>query len=364
MLKLLSLLLALPLIPTTLAKDSACTLRNGDGYFDLNPLSASKDYSIPSDTKDGNPIYLNVCRGVTSETWNLDEPKNVGGFVRKAHGDFSLGQVNTTLYSAPSGSIHMYMLGGSKCTTGAEATTVIDFVCDTSVFGAGSPTLMGKLPPGSEEACSFFVEWKTHFACPTGSRSGPWGFFVGIILLFIIFLMLYITLGTLYNRFVLNLRGFDQLPSFSVEGFRYHAAEALDWFRDLMGGMYEGGQGGRYNVLPRTNPVSHQSSVPGGTTDDFARLGSNSLQRMGTPRGPLNPVSHQSQVAAQAQPQSPTPPRLETPQPSTPAPPAKEEERPFSVGDDDDEEAASAHGLVSAPETTIKPSAPSSEIPH
>lgn len=40
--------------------------------------------------------------------------------------------------------------------------------------------------------------------------------------------MTYTALGTLYNRYVLQLRGFDQIPQFSVESMKYHAREATD----------------------------------------------------------------------------------------------------------------------------------------
>ncbi len=36
--------------------------------------------------------------------------------------------------------------------------------------------------------------------------------------------MAYTVLGVLYNRFVLQLRGFDQIPQFSVESMNYHGA--------------------------------------------------------------------------------------------------------------------------------------------
>lgn len=59
---------------------------------------------------------------------------------------------------------------GSKCKAspdGADldlkASTIIEFVCDTSVPGAGKPRLLGQLPPGDDEVgCSYFIEWKTN----------------------------------------------------------------------------------------------------------------------------------------------------------------------------------------------------------
>jgi cation-dependent mannose-6-phosphate receptor len=65
------------------------------------------------------------------------------------------------------GNPKLVMSGGSKCKTksggeGDEAATVIEFVCDTSVFGSGTPHLKAQLPPEDEHACGFFIEWKTH----------------------------------------------------------------------------------------------------------------------------------------------------------------------------------------------------------
>lgn len=76
----------------------ACTLTFCDGtHYDLSSLaSASGDY----ETVIGNSTYkLNVCRGVVSEVYNLDDPDSIGGFMNKTSGDFSLGQVD--LSSSP-----------------------------------------------------------------------------------------------------------------------------------------------------------------------------------------------------------------------------------------------------------------------
>jgi hypothetical protein len=41
------------------------------------------------------------------------------------------------------------------------ALTVIEFVCDISVFGTGMPRLIAQLPPGDDEdACAFVLEWR------------------------------------------------------------------------------------------------------------------------------------------------------------------------------------------------------------
>lgn len=140
--------------------------------------------------------------------------------------------------------------------------------------------------------------------------------------------MTYTVLGTLYNRFVLQLRGFDQIPQFSIESMKYHAREAADWIKDMTASLDIGGrgnnQGGGHPRAPadlRTpNPFSHQSQVsgfggpedieegaslagglksPAGNFGGFIRPGSATTRASAFSRMPAtNPVSHQTQVIA------------------------------------------------------------------
>ncbi|KAG7447562.1 mannose 6-phosphate receptor domain-containing protein [Guyanagaster necrorhizus] len=342
---LLSILSLSYSILAVVADERPCTIHasNGD-YFDLNPLKASKDYTFSS--PGGKEFRINVCRSVASETWGLDDP-DVGGVVRRDHGDFSLGKTNTTLDLSPENIVRIVLTSGSRCNSQYTANTVIEFICDTAVFGAGAPKLLAQLPQGDDEACAFFVEWRTHacpttfsFACPTGERSGPWGFFASLIVIILVLLMLYLTLGTLHNRYVLRLHGFDQIPQFNVDSMRYHLKEGLDLFKDWMAGMYEGGQGagwsrssqgGAGGFSGRTNPVSHQSGVDTGDGDGgFVRP-----PRNGT-AAKTNPVSHQSQVQKlSSQPQ----PDLQSRQYQKKKEEGTAEERaPFMLGEDDEDD--------------------------
>lgn len=73
-----------------MSSDNPCTLTLPDGtHYDLFPLSSSSaDYV----SQVGDVSYkLNVCRAVVSELWKIDDPENVGGFVSRTGGDFSLG---------------------------------------------------------------------------------------------------------------------------------------------------------------------------------------------------------------------------------------------------------------------------------
>lgn len=123
----------------------------------------------------------------------------------------------------------------------------------------------------------------------------------------LILLLSYTVLGTLYNRYVLQLRGFDQIPQFSIESMKYHSREAADWIKDIMSAYNIGGTG---EILPydsqgvgTTNPVSHHNQ----TSEEFNINQNNTLVRpqLSTPRSPprsdMNPVSHHAQMQTEIQ---------------------------------------------------------------
>jgi cation-dependent mannose-6-phosphate receptor len=197
---------------------------------------------------------------------------------------------------------------------------------------------------------------------------------------FLVLLMTYTVLGTLYNRYVLQLRGFDQIPQFSVESMKYHGREALDWIKDMIAtldiwGHANGGPSGGYNgfssaATPTTNPVSHQSQVfsTGESQEDgaafsggsggFIRPQASRARSAAFQRSETNPVSHQSQVNAQIAeslsfssvvPHSPSPPVKSATHPESNIPrihrsgppdshKSMKDEREFMLGDDDDAE--------------------------
>ncbi|KAJ7321341.1 hypothetical protein DFH08DRAFT_1085929 [Mycena albidolilacea] len=288
------LALGLSLATIAAADEKPCTGRHAGKYYDLNPL-AGKDYQLK--TPEGHKLVLSVCKSVSHETWALkvEDPGLVGGFVRRAHGDFSLGQKNTTLSFPASVSPgravhpHLTLASGSKCrdSNGDEidnlrGSTEIEFICDPSVavgaasaVGAGSdlgvnvhaggPRLVAQLPPGDDEAgCAWVFEWRTAAACPTseGVTFGGviWFLFVSTLTL----LALYLVLGTLYNYFALGLSGTDALPRFTLAGAVYHGREAWEtgrgwWegrgsgFSSARGPVGLGGPGGFPTRIPPSN---------------------------------------------------------------------------------------------------------------
>ncbi|TFK69067.1 mannose 6-phosphate receptor domain-containing protein [Pluteus cervinus] len=369
------------------AEDKLCTTYDGNKFYDLNPLRGSKDYEFK--TPSGHRLVLNICGRIWTETFGLKDldAAQIGGFLRRDHGDVSIGALNTTVVVQDSHP-RLYLLDGSPCTGGSDSnapriSTVIDFVCDTSVFGTGKPRLVASFPPyDDEKACGFAIEWRTQFACPTSG--GAWGVIAILAVLTLSLLVIYTILGTLYNRYVLNLRGFDQIPQFSIESMRYHATEAWDWTKDIItayranGGFsgYRGFGNDSYQPTPTspsrptsgqeprnpggfirprptaaTNPVSHHAQSQadpelGKVPDSHNPSGFLRPQFSQAPRptGPMtvrgletNPVSHFTQSQSQLQPSgSPTTSHISSsasPRPlsASPLPPLPQHQPTFSV---------------------------------
>ncbi|KAJ7204993.1 hypothetical protein GGX14DRAFT_459094 [Mycena pura] len=301
----LTWLLCISFLSLALADDKPCTGRHAGKYYDLNRLQTGKDSKLT--TPGGHELIISACKAVSHETWRLSDPLSVGGFVRRDQGDFIIGRVNTTLsFSGRAGYPHLTLSSGTSCLDENKKTienlhgsTEIEFICDPSM-GAGSPRLVAQLPPGGDDvSCAWFIEWRTAAACP---KSEGWSFWQMIWFLFssfVVLLVIYIVVGTLYNYFALNLTGTDALPRFSLSGMLYHCREA--W--DMAGERWASGRGGGFNSSAR-GPVGFGG---GGfqSSDDAERDGAHSngganpfIRTRKEPQPQTNPASHQTQVMA------------------------------------------------------------------
>jgi len=220
-------LLLLSTLVTLVAAQDTCIVTTDNGHYDLTPLTASDDYTVEAD---GRTYYLNVCRAVSGELWNpkgVDNPQTVGARYRGEHGDYSMGNYNTTLRFEHNNPLLIYE-NGSPCAADMEVrtSTAIRFLCDNTVFGPGKPQLVASLPPGGGTPCAFFFEWRTHVACPGSPRTSigsAVGLLVGMVLLF---LFLIIGLLLAYRWYAMQKRGLDLLPRPSIGNF-------VEGFRDL-----------------------------------------------------------------------------------------------------------------------------------
>ncbi|KAJ7280965.1 hypothetical protein C8J57DRAFT_1057657, partial [Mycena rebaudengoi] len=201
------------------AEDKECTGRHGGKYYDLSPLKG-KDHKLT--TLGGHDVVLSACQSVKKETWGhkLEDPAKIGGFMRGDHGDMSLGCASS--FRSPRSPRARTAKMREAC-----VSTAIEFVCDPSA-AQSSPRLVAILPPGDDDdACAFFFEWRTTYACPTSKGSTFGGFMWFLFISALTLLGAYLVIGTLYNFSALSLGGMDALPRFSLAGMCYHAAEAL-----------------------------------------------------------------------------------------------------------------------------------------
>ncbi|KAF7312968.1 PLCXc domain-containing protein [Mycena kentingensis (nom. inval.)] len=315
---LAALLLALA-VQTARAEDKPCTGRNNGKYYDLNPLQSSKDYSIK--TPGGRDLVLSACKAVSHETWGLKMPDEdiakVAGFTQRAHGDFSLGELNTTLtFSSRSGYPHLTYSKGSKCVDDQGnrldhlfASTEIEFVCDPSA-GKGTPRLIAQLPPGDDgAACAFVFEWRTSSACAT-SEGWTFGSFIWFLFTTSLFLLAaYLVIGTLYNYFALNLRGGDLVPKFSATSMVYHSREAADIAREWWQtsgpgrgqfGLRDTGASGFGGGFSRSGANGFGRDAEIGAEDAPKPSNANAFIRTRKDPTAVNPASHHGQTHSSA----------------------------------------------------------------
>jgi hypothetical protein len=105
-------------------------------------------------------------------------------------------------------------------------------------------------------------------------------------------MILYLVCGMLYNRFVLKLSGFDQVPQFSLTSLKYHASSSFETLTDIVGNFLQQSRGLRIRMtswMPinsnqdTMNPNSHQW-MHGGDGGDFV----DRRQRFGLERQTLS----------------------------------------------------------------------------
>ncbi|KAM9338794.1 cation-independent mannose-6-phosphate receptor [Symphorus nematophorus] len=143
------------------------TSEQHDMSIDLTPLTlSSTDYpyyahSGPSDGDESYIYYLNVCGEIPTKECGEDKfisscqvKKN--GDVKKVAGRY---QNQTLRYS--DGDLTLIYPDGTKCSTGFQRMTIINFECNKNASngGRGTPVFAG------ETDCTYYFDWETAFAC-------------------------------------------------------------------------------------------------------------------------------------------------------------------------------------------------------
>ncbi|CAL1586585.1 unnamed protein product [Knipowitschia caucasica] len=141
------------------------TSQQHDISIDLSQLTrASTDlpYHAFSGKEGGSEsydFYLNVCGPVQTEECGKDgfisscQVKRSGN-IQKVAGRY---QNQTLRYS--DGDLTLIYPDGSKCSSGFQRMTMINFECNKNITGVGNPVYAG------ETDCTYYFDWDTPYAC-------------------------------------------------------------------------------------------------------------------------------------------------------------------------------------------------------
>uniref|UniRef100_A0A8C9ZNR3 Insulin-like growth factor 2 receptor n=1 Tax=Sander lucioperca TaxID=283035 RepID=A0A8C9ZNR3_SANLU len=141
------------------------TSEQHDISIDLTPLTLSYHpyyaHSGSSDGDDSYTYYLNVCGKITTDECGQEpfvsscQVKKTGD-AKKVAGKF---QNQTLRYS--DGDLTLIYPDGTRCSTGFQRMTIINFECNknASNSGHGTPVFAG------ETDCTYYFDWETAFAC-------------------------------------------------------------------------------------------------------------------------------------------------------------------------------------------------------
>ncbi|KAI9142258.1 mannose-6-phosphate receptor binding domain-containing protein [Paraphysoderma sedebokerense] len=192
-----------------------CTLQVDNQLYDLRKLIKNGgEYLVDKESVkqvDGSEheFYLNVCAKVGS-TDGLQDKDHTGAFKKLAtSGKNSLGRFNSTINKSGD-FIALTYKDGDKCPDSSinlPMQSSILFQCDASVKDAGTPKMIS-----SFGTCVYTFHWRTSYACPSNVSSGSSGWTTFWTIVFVVFAC-YLVGGILYNRFIKNERGWDQIPN-------------------------------------------------------------------------------------------------------------------------------------------------------
>ncbi|KAF9567245.1 Cation-independent mannose-6-phosphate receptor CI-MPR [Mortierella alpina] len=187
-------------------------------FYDLRPLIRTdheQDYTPETGTEKTMDFKLNVCHTVLQKDLDVKNPDDIAAWGKKIKGT-SLGKLSQNPFFK---SLLLEYKDGDECPNAQyyKKSTLIRFVCDSSVKGQGTPYLIA-----NNNDCNFWFEWHTPAACATdrprgGSTGGVFGTIIGVAV------FVYFVGGIAYNRIVHHARGLKQIPNYQswVDGFDF-----------------------------------------------------------------------------------------------------------------------------------------------
>ncbi|KAF9193932.1 Cation-independent mannose-6-phosphate receptor CI-MPR [Haplosporangium sp. Z 27] len=221
-------------------------------FYDLSPLiRKDSDQDWTPDTGDDTSMSfkLNVCHVVLQKELDVKNPDGIASWGKISKGT-SLGKMSKYPFFRGDSLLLEYKDGEDCPNTGGnyKKSTLIRFICDTSINGQGNPYLLSR-----SNDCNFWFEWRTPVACPVDNPSstsggGVFGTIVGVAIL------VYLFGGIAYNRVVHHARGLKQIPNYHVW------VEAFDFIKDmaiiLLAKCYRPRRSQTYHNLPVDSEIN------------------------------------------------------------------------------------------------------------
>ncbi|KAF8470553.1 mannose-6-phosphate receptor binding domain-containing protein [Kalaharituber pfeilii] len=277
------------------SRDPPCTATSPhtSSFFDLRPLirttAGTATLSSADDDAGGGAsgdwfalgydynanFTLNICAPVladTSTARGIDGEYargNVSAFYERDGDLFSIGQASSTLLFRGKKLILEYT-NGSPCGDSSSSfrkSALISFLCDRE-------TLLSKPSVafvGQSQDCAYFFEIRTVAACPTFKAQESLSPIAVFAIIGGVFAVVYCVGGCVYQRTVMNARGWRQVP-------HYHAwAGVVGFFSDLFAALvrtlFRRGRPSRFSTgggssLSSSSAASDRRS---GATSSFSR---------------------------------------------------------------------------------------------
>ncbi|XP_051816613.1 cation-independent mannose-6-phosphate receptor isoform X1 [Acanthochromis polyacanthus] len=143
------------------------TSEQHDISIDLTPLTLSSG-DIPYNAHSGNSdgpesyiYYLNVCGKIPTDVCDSDLLVSSCQVKKSSEASKVAGRYHNQTLRYSDGDLTLIYPGGSKCSSGFQRMTIINFECNETASngGRGNPVFAG------ETDCTYYFNWETSFAC-------------------------------------------------------------------------------------------------------------------------------------------------------------------------------------------------------
>jgi 1,2-dihydroxy-3-keto-5-methylthiopentene dioxygenase len=188
----------------------------GEKYDLLPMMNNEKDYTFTSKDSTGNVLnyWVNPCRATITSICGSNSATCQQWDPTRDDGKASLGSTTTAKIIGQNldeqkekGGFTIEFTGGTTAQPSGQARQMeIDFICDPTGDGMGTPEYSGEQP-----ALHYNIKWTTKMACPVAGGALSPGSIILIVLASLIFV--YFVGGIIFMKFVKHAEGIEIIPN-------------------------------------------------------------------------------------------------------------------------------------------------------